>query len=231
MQSGEASEVETLLEELERAGVVRSVDDDGMALTDEILEHLEEAEAFVDDADDETLRAELEEWIDDDDELTALVEIGEANEDILVEYLALCRFLEGELGHAERLRSLSWFGELRHGEPRDEGAPEAFLPVHTDRLPLLLRLVDHAMVYVWLDDCDPCDLMVETFDDVVDEPPEGLALFAAFGPDAPRLLHEQYDIYGGPAIASFVNGEVDARFYGAQTEKTVETELRKAAPK
>lgn len=118
------------------------------------------------------------------------------------------------------LTALPVVESLRHAPPAD-GAPEAFLPIRGDQVAPLTHLFDRAIVYIWREDCDPCDVMREEFDDLLDGTEEELALFAVFGPPHAAHLHERYNVGGGPTTLFFLEGEVDARLMGAHHQEMI----------
>lgn len=105
------------------------------------------------------------------------------------------------------------------------GAPEHFLPVQGGRLPSLLAVHDRAIVYIWREDCKPCDLVFDDFSEIFFEPPEDISLFAVYGPPSTKLLSEGYDVIGAPTILFVVDGEVDARLVGAPPRVQLESEV------
>lgn len=109
--------------------------------------------------------------------------------------------------------------------PPTEGAPNAFFPIHPFQIGTLTALFPRSIVYIWLDDCIPCDTMRADFDDIFEEHPDDLALFAVYGPDDPTRLHDEYTVVGGPATLFFVWDSVDTRFYGARTRMKTESEI------
>lgn len=82
-------------------------------------------------------------------------------------------------------------------------------------------------MYIWLDDCEPCETVHEDLDDIFEQPVDDLALFSVYGPDHAELLAEEYDVSGGPTVLFFHTGTVDARLYGAQHREVLETEIEK----
>lgn len=144
---------------------------------------------------------------------------------VLADYETVAAFLP-RLEHAGRVGVLNVLGTLRRGSPPDEGAPSAFLSVHGDRLPALVRLQRAAVVYVWREDCDPCDLVRGDFDELFeDRPPADLMLYAVYGPDWAEELYEAFEVAGAPTTLFVKDGEVDARFLGAHTRSALENEV------
>lgn len=222
MNADGRADPEGFLDALADAGVI----DDGpdLTLTADFQGELEVLEACFRELDREELRSTVEGATGSAAEADALLDVAGEHPSILAEYVALSR--ETPLAHGERLRALAVFDSFRDPPP-DAGAPDAFLPVSGERLPLLVSLHHRAVVYVWRHDCPPCDLMREDLDDLLDAPPEDLALFAVYGPECAARLHELYDVPGGPATLFFLDGKVDARLYGAHHREVVETEIEK----
>jgi hypothetical protein len=50
---------------------------------------------------------------------------------------------------------------------------------------------------------------------------------AVYGPDAPVLLEERYNVVGAPTTLFVLNGRVDARLQGAHEEYKIESEVQK----
>lgn len=118
---------------------------------------------------------------------------------------------------------LSWF--LR-SMPRQEGSPDQFLPIHGDQLPVVIQVYSPAVVYVWLDDCEPCDLIKSDFERQISKGlPEDLGLFSVFGPDHAEYLEDAYNIVGGPMLLFIANSRIDTRLHGAHEPELVEREI------
>jgi thiol-disulfide isomerase/thioredoxin len=109
------------------------------------------------------------------------------------------------------------------GTPTD-GVPDPFVPVPATHLPHLTRIYSPAIVYVWLDDCPPCETVKSDLESIFEEPRE-LMPFAVYGPDHREFLAETYGVTAGPALLFMLGGRVDSRLYGAQPERTVRSEL------
>lgn len=123
---------------------------------------------------------------------------------------------------------LSLLPVLRLFRPKEmptDGVPESFIPVPATHLPHLTRIYSPAVVYVWLDDCPPCDTVKEDLESIF-EKPRGAMPFAVYGPTDQEFLGEEYDVTAGPALLFVRDGGIDSRLYGAQPEQTVESELR-----
>lgn len=107
------------------------------------------------------------------------------------------------------------------------GSPDGFLPIRGDRVRPLTTLVARSVVYVWLDDCDPCEIVKQDLEHLCRDldPDGGIGLFSVYGPEWARVLREQYDVAGGPAILFMLGNTVDVRLYGPNARATVKHEL------
>jgi thiol-disulfide isomerase/thioredoxin len=226
MDADAAADSGALLDRLLEAAVVEPAPaGDRLRLTDAFTDRLDTVRPTVEGLDASALREDLSAVVDDPAEVDALLDAGDHDEALLVEYLAVAERLPGS-SHADRLRVLPVIDALRREPPAEHGSPAAFTPVHGDRLPFLLRVHPEAVVYVWLDDCRDCDEMRATLDELYPEAPDDVAFFSVYGPDSPRVLQERFGVPGGPATLFVHGGTVDARLYGAQYGSVVESELR-----
>lgn len=208
-----------LLETLLEAGVVDEQDGE-LRLTSAFSSHFSETEASIADRPSAMLGDALADCRSPEAELLR------RHEGPLAEYVALATYTDA-LTHDERLRALIVFDQFYREAPPASGAPEHFVPVHGDRLSFLFELFERSIAYVWLDDCPPCNQMKETFETVFDGPPTGALLLSVYGPDWARLLHEEYDIPGGP-VAVFTNGgRIEARIYGTESSQALRNEIQR----
>ena len=110
--------------------------------------------------------------------------------------------------------------------PPSSGAPEGFFPVHGDELDRLVTLCERCVVYVWRDDCAPCDQIRPNLADVFgEEPPDGVLALSVYGPDCATRLQRTFDVVGAPTTLFTLDGSVDARFVGVADESAFEREL------
>ena len=108
-------------------------------------------------------------------------------------------------------------------EPTD-GAPDSFVPVPAPHVPALSRVYTRCLVYVWLEDCPPCDTVRADLETLFSEP-RGVMAFAVYGPAYSEFLLEEYEVNAGPTLLFMRDGHVDIRLYGAQPRETLESEL------
>jgi hypothetical protein len=80
-------------------------------------------------------------------------------------------------------------------------------------------------VYVWREECRPCDIVREWFEELFPEPPDDIGLYAVYGPDWAETVKEQFDVTVGPTTLFVVDGRVDCRHIGARTKASVEKEI------
>lgn len=144
------------------------------------------------------------------------------------EYSAIYSALDAALDtatHVQKLQLIPLINAFHGSGVELDGVPEYFYPVPGDLLNHLLSHYKRAIVYVWRHDCPPCRTVKADFETFFEQPPTDIALFAVYGPEWASLLQEQFDITGGPATLFIVNGEVDARLYGAHPRDTLRNEL------
>jgi len=134
----------------------------------------------------------------------------------------------------ERVPDLSWpdmtrttlvLDQFRRGYPRTDGVPDGFVPVHGDRLPVYGTLHRKAVVYVWSDDCEPCDLMREELGALDEEADDETALLAVCGPENAEFLYDEYGIEGAPTTLFLLDGRVDVRLFGPKPLSDLRTQL------
>lgn len=162
----------------------------------------------------------------DDEEVTLLREIHDRRPSLVVKYKSFEELLDG-IEHPELLQLAFFFEGFENDGPSANGSPDAFLPIST---PLFLDVVDlcaSAVVYIWVEDCEPCDAMVETLNEVFDERPRDTLLFSVYGPDHAELLENELDVSGGPTTLFVCDGDVDSRLLGSASPTVVEKEYGK----
>lgn len=181
----------------------------------------ERQETFVDLSSVE-LRKRIQTLFDDENIIALVADIGEDDR----EFVAVCAVLAEYLAPDDDIvRTAPVLQLFRHGLPRAEGGPEAFLAVHGDQLATLTQLFPQSVVYVWRDDCDPCDAMRDTLDELFETKPDDLELFTVFGPDYAEALNDAFDIIGGPTTLFIRDGRVESRLQGAHHQETIESEV------
>lgn len=218
-------DAEAVAEALVRGGVLVE-SDDGFGVAESFTEAVERTHETVEGLDTAAVEERVAEAVDDaeGDRRALVTEVGTDDREFLALYLALTERLP-DLPAETRVRVVPLLQGFRGSPPREEGAPEAFVPIHGDRLRTITRLFPRSIVYVWLEDCEPCDELRETFDEMFPEPPEGIELFSVYGPDYARYLHEEYEVKGGPVTLFMLRDTVDSRVFGAKHERVYEGEV------
>lgn len=163
--------------------------------------------------------------LDEGTAIEPLVRLNEKDPRIVPELLALHDRLETATGD-DWLTLLPVLRLFRSKSVPTDGVPGPFVPVPGNQLAEYSNLYSRLFVYVWLDDCDPCDVLKPRLESIFAQPKE-VMLFAVYGPDYKESLAQQYDVTAGPAMLFFRNGTVDTRLYGAHSESIIETELEK----
>lgn len=148
----------------------------------------------------------------------------EEREEYLAIYLTIDEQVEG-IDHFEKLQAVCLVLALRRPGEQLDGVPEFFFPVPGDLLGHLVGYYERAIVYVWRDNCPPCETVKSDFEIIFDAPPDDIALLSVYGPDWASLLDREYDVAGGPTTLFMVNGKVDARLVGAHPRKALTTEI------
>lgn len=188
---------------------------DGLTLSDEFRATVSERRARIADGRDDAL-----------DELPEALRTADVDPELLATYEAL-REREPGLSSTQAIVTSVLIDSSAPGSPPVSGVPEGFLPVHGGDAVRLVRLCDRCVVYVWRDDCPPCDAVRSTLSDVFGEDPPGKVLaLAVYGPDCAARLQEAYDVVAGPTTLFTLDGRVDSRFVGVADEETVGREIR-----
>lgn len=186
----------------------------------------EERLATLATVEEDALADEVASVTDDATRRDPLTSVATEDPSFVRRYVALREFA-ADLGHNEAIQSAFLVGGVIEGFPPTSGVPDRFLPIRGDQLETALSLYRRAIVYVWLEDCDPCDHVRADLEAAFDETPTEVALFAVYGPDWARFLEERLDVPGGPATLFVLNGEVDVRLYGAYGPSIIRRETEK----
>jgi hypothetical protein len=225
MDTTVSAESEAILDRLLATGVVDVTKDGSIEVSETFKQSVDRWQTVIEGFDASELRTELREVIGDDAETEAMLAATGINDGILAEYLAIARADAHRFEHVERLRILGVLDSVGRSPP-DNGAPETFLPVSGKRLPFLLDAYRTAVVYIWLDDCADCEEMRSVLNEAAIDRYGDIARLAVYGPDCAELLHDEYDVPGGPATLFVLDGAVDARLYGAHSVDVVESEVK-----
>lgn len=202
---------------------VLAITDGEVTLSNEFDQQMESERQRLADFTDEELAAEIRDHVADATVVDAVVTLCTDDPEIAAELFSLTQFLN-DTEEVVRLLPTLWL--FREDSVRADGAPESFIPVPADRLPPLLEIYSPALVYVWLDESERCDLAKQDLETVF-EAQQQVMPFAVYGPAYKEFLKEEYHLSAGPAILFTRDGEVEARLYGAHGPATIEAELER----
>lgn len=155
-----------------------------------------------------------------------LVTACENHPELIASYVELRERLS-DYDHEVLLPILCSLDRFRSDPPPSSGAPAPFLPIRGEYLGAYAALYAKSIVYIWLDECDPCDLIKKDFETILEQPPSSIALFAVDGPDSSRYLQERFDVIGGPTTLFMRGDRVSTRLQGAVPRRALEAEIEK----
>jgi thiol-disulfide isomerase/thioredoxin len=131
---------------------------------------------------------------------------------ILAEYIALAD--SSPLSHRQRLRLITIIDLFRTESEQEDHSPAAFIPIDGERLPFLTQIHQYSLVYIWLTDCPPCEVLRETLDELLQKPTEEILLLSVYGPASADTLKREYGVEAGPVLLFFRGEEVYMRLHG-----------------
>lgn len=208
-----------LPESLVEAGVLVVTEPDEIELTAEYIESVEQYQQQSLDECVERIRKQR------DDAEGVLAEL-ESTDPKLAAHLCVL---------AERITESSFEGLIRvglvvqalaDGPPPTAGVPEGFVPIRGSQLASILRLYRQAIIYIWRQECPPCDVVRDELEELNETLIEDMGQFAVYGPECATHLQEAYDVTGGPALLFVADGAVRSRLYGAQHAEVIASEIR-----
>jgi len=110
--------------------------------------------------------------------------------------------------------------------PPVSGVPEGFVPILGNQLESVIRLHGRTIIYVWREECPPCDVMKEDLEELDSELVRDIGQFAVYGPKWAAHLQKTYDVTGGPVCLFAADGTVQSRLYGSHYPDVIESEIR-----
>lgn len=197
--------------------------DEGVCLSPAFESSVDEYREETADLSREALASLVTEYVDEERVVEPLVRLGEKDPRTVAELRALHDHLNAR-SEGDELSLLPVLRLFRLDDVRTNGSPEPFVPVPGDQLPQLATIYSPVLVYVWLDDCPPCDTLKHQLESIFDQP-RGILPLSVYGPDHKAALAREYDVTAGPAILFVVDGRVDTRLYGAHDTNVITTEL------
>ncbi|WP_458208566.1 thioredoxin family protein [Haladaptatus sp. NG-SE-30] len=198
--------------------------DDTVTLSDDFESTLEEYRATVSELSQKELSRLIKKRVNTDTMIEPFVRLGEKDSRAIGELCALYDCLEPS-SDEDWIALLPVLRFFRTRSVPTHGAPEPFVSIPANLVPHLAEIYDPMLVYVWLDDCPPCDALKQELESIFERPREVMP-FAVYGPDDRQFLAEMYDVTAGPAMLFMRSGNVDARLYGAYERAVIKAELR-----
>lgn len=205
------------------ASEVLTQDDEGVHLADPFIERVDEIRSELD-LDRSTIRSRLENVIESRELVDAFLNVAERDLTPVAGYLALRERLD--VAEANGVQLVAVLDQFLRGPPEASGAPDPFLPVRGELLPLLITVAQRGIVYFWRHDCDPCDLVKGDFETYFQTTPPDMTLLAVYGPNWVDESRE-YEVGVAPTILFLRDGRIDARLVGAFPRNALENEIEK----
>ncbi|KAB1197828.1 MULTISPECIES: thioredoxin family protein [Haloferax] len=206
-------------------GVLRETETGRVELGSEFREEVEERVAVLEASEEDALDATMETAVSSQ----AVRALFDAHDRHRIPLFALFDMLGDSLPSSDeesRLQLSVFLFQLMNGYPQDDGTPANFFPVDADLLPIILGAFDRIVVYVWREDCPPCELMQEDLGRIAADR-EGVALFSIYGPEWKDKLEDQLGVVGAPTTLFVADGKVDSRLHGAHYPEVITEELEK----
>jgi len=204
---------EEILRSLLDGGVLAESESGRLHVSDEFRETLESADG--DDGGTDTLTGDA----------AGVADRVEPDRLFELHFEALGEFVPS-LDRQARARAAVTLGTFELSVP-DAGSPATFIPVPGEQVPALLDVFDRAVVYVWREDCEPCDSVREALDAMFEDHRETVAPLSVYGPASAELLDREYDIGGAPTTLFVADERVVSRLTGPYDEPFIRTELEK----
>lgn len=213
-----------LLTSLSENGIIDVTGGDGIVLTDEFRQAVSNTRERV----ARLPRSDLAEEFDTglgEPEMGPIFDLATDYPDFVAYFLETTTRVEG-LTLEEYVKTTATVQQLDGALPPSDGTPDGFFQVAGQQLEPLLQLNEKAVVYIWREDCDPCDLVREDLEAVLEDTPGDIALLSVYGPDCAKHLHEAYGVVGAPTVLFVRQGDVDARLRRARPRVVYEAEIR-----
>lgn len=203
------------------AGVLRTRDDD-VTLASAFAAAIEEYESEVSRRSRDELADLIRENTGDETDVEAMLALGEKDPRTIAELCALAQRADGL--PSDWLSLLPVLRLFRRESGPTDGVPDPFIPVPGELVPPFARIYSRLLVYIWLDDCPPCDALKDRLESIFDRP-TGILLLAVYGPADRAVLAREYDVTAGPALLFMRGGRVDSRLYGDHAERVIANEV------
>jgi len=107
------------------------------------------------------------------------------------------------------------------------GVPDGFTPIRGEEIAAFLERHPTAIVYVWGDDCEPCEAVRSDLEEMQERGtiPDSMGLAAVYGDQCQQLLGDRFDVTVAPTTLFCAGGRVDSRLIGAHHQETLASEI------
>lgn len=230
MNTQEDTETESIVEEFLDSNVINQTDDDSISLSRDFLNAKKEIQRGLE-SDRKDITGILD--VESVDEVQALIENWNSTyeleiddiEAFTVRTLAIHQINRSwDLTRCVRVAlALRRFDE----EPVSHGAPDGFVPINYNEIELFLQSQPVSVIYVWGDDCEPCEVVRGDLETLVEEGkiPDGVGLAAVYAPQGGELIREKFEVKFIPTLLFCANGRVDSRLLGKPYPKQIMGEI------
>ena len=214
-----------MIPELTDADVLEDAGDE-IVLTEPYVDRHSSHEAALSGRSEEEVEAIVAEALDDPDVAKLIAEKMHDRPTVVAGLVTLHEFLP-RAEPAELFPILCTLDRFDSDPPRDAGSPAQFLPIHGENVGAYTGLFAMSIVYIWRDDCDPCETVRERLESELPVDTENLSRFAVYGPDASRYLYDTYSVRGGPTTLFMLEDRVIKRLEGVYARDELEAATEK----
>ncbi len=213
------------IDQLIEHGVFEQTADDRLTVSQSFIEAVERHRDRLETADVDEIETAVAKVTIDAETAVRLCENAAYDPDVLSRVIALREIDESTtLGQTLLLAVVT--DQLVTGVPPDEGAPEGFVPVSGAGLKTLVSTCERCLVYVWREECEPCETVSEALSELVAGGGGTAAVpLAVYGPDDVSVLRRNFDVVGAPTVFSTVDGCVDTAITGPASKSKLTAEL------
>lgn len=100
-----------------------------------------------------------------------------------------------------------------------------FIPIEAQHIDFYKHLFDKLLIYVWREDCEPCEKVEEELESHERSANSDISLFSVYGPGYASYLYDEYEVVGAPTILFLSGSKVNTRLLGATSSKSIKQEI------